>query len=212
MAARSSSVLISPGAKLGLWLSALAFASLRRGGSSCHLRSVNEESSSEAEVDDSMSGWGFWLIAIFLYALTVYASWLSWERHQLVDAASRFEEVLGRVEGSAIKERGGTGQVSARVAVGYTVQGQSYELQTNGLDGRLSNPAQSGSAAVDAEALVSRFPLGAPVAVFYDPRDPSVSALTRDIRGRRKLGSAAGTLFLSLGYTMWLWRRRRARR
>jgi hypothetical protein len=156
-----------------------------------------------------MSAWGFWLIAAFLWAVTAYAGWLSYQRATLVDSADRFVEVIGKVEASAVKERGGTGQFSAAVLVAYEVGGKGYSLETNGLDGKVARGEGSGSAAADANALIGRFPAGDLVTVFYDPEDPEVSSLTRKVEGGRGLGTAITTFLLSLGYSIWLLRRRK---
>jgi hypothetical protein len=168
------------------------------------------EPATEPERPDPMSAWGFWLIAAFSWAITLYAASLSYERVALVDAASRFEETLGKVEVSGLKARGGSGQVNASVVVSYEVEGTRYELSTNGLDGKVARGAGSGSASADAEALVAAHPIGQPVAVYYDPQAPSVSALTNRIAGGYALGTTITCLLLSLGYSGWLWRRRRS--
>lgn len=168
------------------------------------------EAASESERPDPMSSWGFWLIAAFAWAVTLYAGSLSYERFALVDAAGRFEETFGKVVVSGLKARGGSGQVNATVVVSYEVDGTRYELSTNGLDGKVARGSGSGSAAADAEALVAAHPMGQPVVVYYDPQAPSVSALTKDIAGGRGVGTALTCLLSSLAYSVWLWRRRRS--
>jgi hypothetical protein len=175
---------------------------------------VSERDEWEGNVDqvaeDPSSAWGFWLIAIFLYAVTIYAFSLSWERHRLVEAAPRFAQTLGTVESAGFKERGGTGQVRAQIDVAYEVDGESYRLTTNGVDGKLATAAASGSALADAEVLAARFAPGTPVDVYYDPDSPSLSSLSATVSGGRGLGAAGGSLFLSVAFTFWLWRRRRS--
>ena len=136
-------------------------------------------------------------------------SWLSYERATLVDSASSFVEVVGKVEASVVKERGGTGQFSASIVVAYEVDGKRHSLTTNGLDGKVARGEGSGSAAADADALVARFVAGDPVTVLYDPQAPEVSSLTRKIEGGRGLGTAVTAFFLSLAYSLWLLRRRK---
>ena len=92
---------------------------------------MNEFADKSGSEEGLASGWGFWLIAAFLYALVAYTGWTGLGRYQLAQASQHFVQVEGVVANSGIKERGGGGGSRALVVVGYEVQGEPFTLQTN---------------------------------------------------------------------------------
>ncbi len=143
-----------------------------------------------------------WLVLIGLCVFTAGAGVRVGRQLWLASAIEDFDRGSGRVVLSELVERGGRDYVSARVVVRYEVDGESFELETSGGDGR-ADPAPT------AQALLGRYPVGVGVPVFYDPRAPRRASLTKNVRYGNDLGFALGLLALTIGFGAWLAVKRR---
>lgn len=99
-----------------------------------------------------------------------------------IDAGARWISAPGRIVSSEVVRRVHKGRASytPRVVYEFTHQGRSYS-------GREIEVGLFGSAAESVESLArDRFPVGRAVTVYFDPRDPSDSALSAGV-GRGSL-------------------------
>ena len=82
--------------------------------------------------------------------------------------------------------RGSGGQATYLVIVyKYTVEGQGYESQRWGFDGRRpkygSRSPTSGKLIWHESELLAAYPKGAPITVYYDPGEPASATITRSV-------------------------------
>jgi len=82
--------------------------------------------------------------------------------------------------------RGSGGQATYLVVVyKYTVEGQGYESQRWGFDGRRpkygSHSPTSGKLIWHESELLAAYPKGTPITVYYDPAEPTSATITRSV-------------------------------
>jgi hypothetical protein len=108
--------------------------------------------------------------------------------------------------GVAADMRQGQLVYSADVEYDYSVQGKAY----HGKNVRVGNMTTKSQA--DAEEIVTRFPAGKPVAVRYDPADPSACCLIPGAHWTHYLVVVTPVLFwiMSVAYFYHMWVNRKA--
>ena len=89
-----------------------------------------------------------------------------------IRAAQDWPSTKGLVLVSEVRDEGGESGWRARVVYRYEVGGRAYE------NSRIAVAVESGRQGFQAhQQLAARFPAGARVVVYYDPRNPSDAAL-----------------------------------
>ncbi len=163
---------------------------------------MDESSRTAAEDAGRGAFWGAAGIAVFCWLLAGYLLFTGGRARAVVDAAPRFVVTSGQVLDAMVKERGGTEQSSARVLVGYQVEGQDYSFTTNGQDAHLRF-------AGSRDAMLNAFAVGKSVEVFYDPTAPEIAALTRKPDAGQSWATGWVFVALAFGFSLWTWRRRK---
>ena len=117
---------------------------------------------------------------LFGLSLGAIASWIVFRSRRRSRAARAWPSTDGRIVESRVEARTLPGdrpntRFTPRIAYEYSVNGRAYRSE------RVSFGETFWSLAPQtAQASVSRYPPGAPVAVYYDPVRPAESVLERE--------------------------------
>jgi Protein of unknown function (DUF3592) len=122
----------------------------------------------------------FWAgIAVLAFSLvTIYFNWDEIRGIYFTDAAS-FSSTEGRIFSSSIdtSKRRGTTYYYYEIEYEFIVNEKRYRSDRIAFYENVSaNPGF-------AESYVSKYPVGKPVNVYYDPKDPSFSVLEPEVKG-----------------------------
>ncbi len=150
------------------------------------------------------SPWGLVLFAMLWSALTLVALSASFSGTIRQLGTYRFGATRGEVLESAVVNQGKTDDF--RIRYRYSADGTAYEgtgLRFGGGSG------ESGDWAVRTK---SRYPVGSPVEVFYDPSSPARSVLVRGIEGVDLFALQFLTPFVLVMLALWREIGRRFRR
>jgi len=112
-------------------------------------------------------------VCLFMVANQIYALWMV--RNQ-VAAGKVWSRTSGKITNSSLSQpdvlrKGGETDATVDIRYQYQVSGKSFEGK------RIKFGGQGGMTRVMAEQLVAKYPAGAAVDVYYDPRSPAKSAL-----------------------------------
>ncbi len=114
---------------------------------------------------------------------TFFAGWMFLGNVRLKWSSSNWESVQGQIVSSGVRH--GRGAPTAQVEYAYRVNDSTYS------NDRLSLGDGLPSAYGGPDDFAQRNPPGTPIVVYYDPRNPKMSALSTE-------GSVGGNLFLVL--------------
>jgi len=117
-----------------------------------------------------MGGWHAGSIAVtaLLVAVAGVAGSMWWRAHRGPARTARWPHTMGTVLSSTVQVGGGSTRVEhPLVFYAYQVDGQVFQGKRVRAAGRTH----------DASSTIARYPAGASVIVYYDPTDPSNSAL-----------------------------------
>ena len=150
--------------------------------------------------------WATHFVMALLLVGTPFVEWMM-VRNLLHSAQSTsWPKVSGVITKSEVvwDLRGKEVRYSADVAYDYEVRDKPY----HGSSVRVGNMTTKGKA--DAEQIVARFPAGRPVAVYYNPDDPSETCLIPGTKWVHYLVVVTPVFFflLSVVYFRTLWARR----
>ncbi|MEH2511961.1 hypothetical protein V1291_003315 [Nitrobacteraceae bacterium AZCC 1564] len=112
-------------------------------------------------------------VCLFMVANQIYALWKVRSR---VGAGKSWSRTSGKIITSTLSQpdvprKGGETDATVDIRYQYQVSGKSFEGK------RIKFGGQGGMTRVAAEQLVAKYPIGAAVDVYYDPKSPVRSAL-----------------------------------
>lgn len=111
----------------------------------------------------------------------------------LLASSGRWKRVEGQVTESKAKRIGNKNRTyEARIRYGYAVDGRQFKGKGLHIGGDVRRTRTW------AEQRCAEYPEGAPVQVFYDPRNPETSCIIREREGGA-MGIAAAMVGLGLG-------------
>jgi Protein of unknown function (DUF3592) len=148
------------------------------------------------------------VFALFLFA-TPFVEWMMIQNLRSSLRSNSWPTAEGNVLKSEVATdlRRGQPVYSAEVEYDYSVQGKAY----HGAIVRVGN--MTTKSRMDAEGIVAQFPVGKPVAVHYDPADPSACCLIPGTHWTHYLVVVTPVLFwiMSVGYFHQMWSNRKGR-
>jgi Protein of unknown function (DUF3592) len=112
-------------------------------------------------------------LCLFMVANQIYALW---KMHNQIGAGKIWSRTSGKIVNSSLSQpdvqrKGGETDATADIRYQYQVSGKSFEGE------RIKFGGQGGMTGGMAAQLLAKYPVGAAVDIYYDPKSPANSAL-----------------------------------
>lgn len=138
------------------------------------------------------------VIGVIFIGAGFLISFLSQDAVEMGEASKSWPQVQGSITRSeVVSSRGTDGKTMYSADVEYVFQVDGREYQSDKVEA--TTGVISSSSSSDADEIVSRYPAGQSVAVFYDPNQPSSAVLTPGVAHSTTWTIWAGRLFILAG-------------